>query len=229
MIIVSYFSFKYVFPTADNPSPSSSCTSNEKEDHDYHRGDEQVAICMECYRYFFTPLFAYSRMKKFERCLDEDCREEIRELPTKMSYWPHSEVADCVKLHVQCPRHTTNSRQLFFRWSTVKEILFYSKLSFYSKNIQEKRNEHKQTISVSNMQLVPSSADKPVSRSWIRKSLKERRYRPQRAFSALCESRITQVKQSSLEIKWEIVTILSYFIWFCLQGEWKILTKGIRR
>jgi len=36
---------------ADNPSPSSSCTSNEKEEvQDYHRGDEQVAICMECYR-----------------------------------------------------------------------------------------------------------------------------------------------------------------------------------
>lgn len=41
-----------LFLIADNPSPSSSCTSNEKEeDQDYHRGDEQVAICMECYRY----------------------------------------------------------------------------------------------------------------------------------------------------------------------------------
>ena len=40
-------------------------------------------------------------------------------------------------------------------------ILHDSKLSFYSKNIQEKRNEHKQTISISNMQLVSPSADKP--------------------------------------------------------------------
>ena len=38
--------------TANNTSPSSSNTSKEKEEEnqDYHRGDEQVAICMECYR-----------------------------------------------------------------------------------------------------------------------------------------------------------------------------------
>lgn len=37
---------------ANNTSPSSSNTSKEKEEEnqDYHRGDEQVAICMECYR-----------------------------------------------------------------------------------------------------------------------------------------------------------------------------------